>query len=303
MSFLQALTYFVVEALAGLRRGWKASLLATITIAVSLSVWGGSMVIGKNVAAAMTRWREEARLIVYISPEASAGDVEGLESLLAQAPWVETVEHVSVELAEERFRRAFPSLSDLMGGWNESSLPPSLEVSMATGAHPKADVESWVDALRSRPGVEMVDDDRDWIAQLEAMAVLARTVGLVVGLVLLGAATFTIASVVRLTAYLYQDEISIMRMVGATEFLIRGPFYAEGLLQGLFGSLLASGGLLAGHTALRGAAVAESLLGELLLREFLSGPQLALLVAIGCAAGTLGAVLSLKGETLAVAES
>ena len=73
-------------------------------------------------------------------------------------------------------------------------------------------------------------------------------------------------------------------MVGATEFLIRGPFYTEGLLQGLFGSVVAAGSLLAGHTVLQGADVAESLLGELLLREFLSPSQLALLIGIGCGA-------------------
>lgn len=302
MSFLQALAYFVVEALSGLRRGWKASLLATITIAVSLSIWGGSMVIGKNVTTAMERWRQEARLIVYMAPDAESSAVEEIEALLASVSWVETVERVSVEEAEERFRTAFPSLSDLVGGWNASSLPPSLEVSMDTSESERAEVRSWVDTLRDHPAVELVDDDRDWITQLESMAVLARTIGLVVGLVLLGAATFTIASVVRLTAYLYQDEISIMRMVGATEFLIRGPFYTEGLLQGLFGSLVAAGGLLMGHTALRGAEAAESLLGELLLGEFLSPSQLGLLIAIGCAAGLLGAVLSLKGEALAVAD-
>ena len=81
----------------------------------------------------------------------------------------------------------------------------------------------------------MVDDDRDWVAQLEGVLQVIGAVGLGVVAVLMVAAIFTIASVIRLTAYLYRDEIGVMRLVGATELFIRGPFYVEGLLQGLLG--------------------------------------------------------------------
>ena len=78
----------------------------------------------------------------------------------------------------------------------------------------------------------MVDDDRDWLRQLEGVVQVVRTVGMALVAVLLLAAIFTIASVIRLTAYLYRDEIGVMRLVGATELFIRGPFYVEGLVQG-----------------------------------------------------------------------
>ena len=136
-----------------------------------------------------------------------------------------------------------------------------------------------------------------------SLAVSLPTFGWVaVGLVLLGAATFTIASVVRLNAYMYQDEISIMRMVGATEFLIRGPFYFEGLLEGLLGGLLAWGGLYVAYTGLLSGAPGGVVV-DLLLGRFLSWPQLGLLAAIGAAAGLMGAVFSLKGESLTVEEA
>ena len=96
-------------------------------------------------------------------------------------------------------------------------------------------------ARRSR----LVDDDRDWIAQVETALAVVRALGVGLLVVLLGAAMFTIASVVRLTAYLYREEIAIMRLVGATEFFIRGPFYVEGLLQGLLGAAVSLGGLYA----------------------------------------------------------
>lgn len=88
-----------------------------------------------------------------------------------------------------------------------------------------------------------------------------------------------------------------MRLVGATEFFIRGPFYAEGLLQGLIGGTVAAGGL---WLAFRSVAsrLTGSLLGALTLVEAPSIEDLGLLVGLGAAAGLVGAVVSLRGESL-----
>jgi cell division transport system permease protein len=143
----------------------------------------------------------------------------------------------------------------------------------------------------------MVDDDREWLGQLEAVVAVIRTVGLALSAGLLGAAIFTIASVIRLTAFLHHEEISVLRLVGATEFYIRGPFYAEGMLQGLLGGLVAAGGLWGAWRLVR-VHNPGSLLSTLLLGEFLSPVHLVLLVAFGGLAGLVGAVASLRREPL-----
>lgn len=302
MSLLRAVVYFLVEASSGLWRGWKASLLAILTIGVSLFVWSAFLLAGQNLSRTLERWRGEARLIVYLDADTSSEEGSLLQQRIADAPWVAEVSAVTAGEAQERFREAFPSLDDLLEGWVESPLPASLEVKLDADA-PREQVGAWMGDLAADPAVEMVDDDRDWIDRLEAIATMAQTVGLVVGLVLLGAATFTIASVVRLNAYMYQDEISIMRLVGATEFLIRGPFYFEGLLQGLFGGFLAYGALYLVHSGLLTALAADGVLVDLLVRDFLHWSRAVLLVAIGAAAGLIGAVISLKGEVLSLDEA
>ena len=129
---------------------------------------------------------------------------------------------------------------------------------------------------------QSVDDDRDWILRLEGIANTGRTVGLVMGVVLLSAAILTTASVIRLAALMYKEEVSIMRIVGATEFLIRGPFYGEGLLQGGLGAAVAAAALYAGYFALASRAAENGLLGELLLGRLLSPLQVLFLVLVGC---------------------
>ena len=115
----------------------------------------------------------------------------------------------------------------------------------------------------------MVDADQDWISQIETLLALIRGLGLALAAILLGASVFTIASVVRLTSFLYREEIGVMRLVGATEFYIRGPFYFEGILQGLIGGLIAAGALGASHLVLA-PRVASSLVAGSLAATFLS---------------------------------
>jgi cell division transport system permease protein len=143
----------------------------------------------------------------------------------------------------------------------------------------------------------MVDDDREWLRQIETVAAVLRGVGLALAGGFLAAAIFTTASVIRLTAYLHSDEISVLRLVGATEFYIRGPFYAEGFLQGLVGGAVASGGLWAAFTLLR-LRRPGSLIETLLAAQFLSPAQIAFLILLGGAAGLTGAVMSLRRESL-----
>jgi cell division transport system permease protein len=298
MTWSRALLYFLREAAVNSLRGWRVSLLAVLTIAVSLFVGGAFLQVGENLGGVVEGWRRQARLVVYLRPGAAPTALEELRALAGRPQWVAGVEEVDAEEAQERFRAAFPSLADLLQGWDASPLPPSLEVAIDAAQARSAAFGAWVEQLRSHAGAAMVDDDRDWLGELEVIIVLVRGAGLVLGAVLLGAAVFTIASVVRLTAYLHSEEIAILRLVGGTEFFIRGPFYLEGLLQGLAGGLLAAGALLAARAALR-PQVAESLLAWILAGEEAGGTLLlAGLPAVGALAGLLGAVASLRRESL-----
>lgn len=296
MTLLQALAYFFREALVSLGRSWKVSVLAVATIAVSLTVGGGVLLAASGLAERVDAWRREARVVVYLDGEAEAVSRDDLLARLRAAPWARRVEVVDAAEAADRFRRAFPSLADLVAD-GATTLPESVELVPAPET-PAEEVEAWAAELAAHPAVEAVEDDRAWLAELDAAVSVARGAGLLLGGVLLAAAVFTIASVVRLTAFLYQDEIAVMRLVGATEFYIRGPFYAEGLLQGFLGGALAAAAL-AGGARLVAARAGDTLAAWLVDSGPLVGwREAALFVALGAAAGLGGAVLSLSREEL-----
>ncbi len=298
MSFLQALGYFLREAAIGLVRSLRVSLLAILTIAVSLFLSGMVLLVSKNLARTVHEWRAEARFVVYLAPEVDASSRAVLRALIEQAPWTRSLEEITPEAARTRFERSFPSLAELVTERGEGALPYSFEAVLeAVPSGESARFSAWVEELRARPEVALVDADQDWISQIETLLALIRGLGITLAAILLGASVFTIASVVRLTSFLYREEIAVMRLVGATEFYIRGPFYFEGILQGLLGGLMAAGALGAVHLMIE-PRVASSMVAGALGANFLSPGELVALVAFGALAGWAGAVVSLSRESL-----
>ena len=106
-----------------------------------------------------------------------------------------------------------------------------------------AEADGRADALLRRvatlPGVADVRYDRAWLAKVGAGLDSLRRAGLVLALLMAVAAAVTVAAVVRLGLHARREEIEIMQLVGASIAFIRGPFVAEGLLQGGIGAIAA----------------------------------------------------------------
>src|SRR5262249_34095421 len=138
-------------------------------------------------------------------------------------------------------------------------------------------------------GVADVRYDRQWISRISAGLSALQRVGGALVVVMLAAAALTVATVVRLALHARRDELEIMLLVGSPYAFIRGPFVAEGLLQGGVGALVALIGLWAGFVAVQagwGSALAE-IAGPDMLR-FLPVRTCAWLILGGMAVGSLG---------------
>ena len=298
MSLFRIFGYFLSEATTSLWRSWRVSVLAIATIAMSIFIGGTFLLLSGNLSRLVEDWRQEAKVIVYLRTGAADVDLERVRLLGSQPAWIVSVDEISGSEASQRFRQTFPSVQDLLKSWDDDPLPSSLELGYEPSQADNQAFLAWLETLRADPAVIMVDEDRDWLRQLDAFIGILRGVGAVVGLALLGAAVVTIGSVIRLTAYLYRDEIAVMRLVGATELYIRGPFFFEGLIQGFLGGLVA---LLALYLAFLGLDPKGTtiLLGTVLVDRFLPWPLVLGLLGVATLAGCLGAILSLRRENLA----
>jgi cell division transport system permease protein len=239
--------------------------------------------------------RGEARVDVYLRDDATAEQVEGIREALAGRPGVVRIAFVGKDEALTRFREAFGDLAALIGELESNPLPASFEVFLAPGPGTVSQARGVADVLAKRPGVEEVRYDREWLDRLAGGLAAAELAAVAVALLVFGAVAFVMAAVLRLAVLARQDEIEIMRLVGATPFLVRGPFLVAGLVHGLFAAWVALLGLEAGRRALLASAGAQSApLVRLLAGAPLDGRSALGLLAAGTLVGVLGAFFAVR---------
>jgi len=292
MALLRAFSYFVSEALTSLWRSRLVNAVSVGTIAVSLFVLGAFLTVASALSGLVTRWTETVQVIVYLEDATPDRVRESLANRLGEDPAVASLQFVSREEALARFRGMFRDLSSLPEDLGENPFPASLEVSLRPQRQSAAEVERLAKAFTGVPGVREIQYDLLWIERLSTGVRLVRVVGAFLGGILVLAAVFTISNVIRLTIYAREDELDIMRLVGATRAYVKGPFVAEGVIQGGLGGLAAS---LLLWTAL--AWLSRDLqFSDLLPHATLSlSPALAvLLVAGGMLVGLAGSLMSLS---------
>src|SRR4051794_29127333 len=290
---MRALRYFFGEASASLLRGWRPAAFSMLTIAAGLFVLGFFLMVNSNLQRLVGRWTDAAELAIYLRDDATPEQVDAVTDLLSRGGLMASVQRVSKDDARRAFAAQFPDLAGTTAGLDRNPFPASIEARLNARAQGSpALVDSLVDGLNAMPGVADVRYDRRWLARLSAGIRVVRGAGIVIVPLLALASALTVASVVRLAAAARSDEIEIMQLVGAPVAYIRGPFIAEGLLQGGLGALLAVLMLLAAFAAVR-SRVGPVLTDAVGLAgvSFVPVELLLLLVLGGMALGSIGGLI------------
>jgi cell division transport system permease protein len=292
------LGYFAREAL---RRIWiskRTSFLAISMITIALLILGSFLLLAANLENAIGAWQERSKLTIFLRADANESDLAALEAELATFPAFSERLFVSRDEALHRFKSWFGELSGVVDELDENPFPASFEVQVPPSALETVEFNRRLDRLRAHPAVDDLQFDWEWIARLRRLVNAMSLIGWIAGGILAVAAAFTIANVIRLTMILYREEIDIMRLVGATERIIRGPFLAEGVFQGLFGGILAIGILWGGfRLAQHYLDPSGALLWSFLFSTFLSWQTVAILIAAGVLAGLFGSWVSVREWT------
>jgi cell division transport system permease protein len=262
---------------------------------MALFVLGAFLLFTSNLERLGTEWSRAAELSVYLSDQATDTDRATLEGILRESRAISEFAYVSKEDALGRFKATFTDLAGAVDSLQSNPLPASYDVRLEPTA--AATVDELARSLRTTAGVEDVRYDRQWLDRLASAVTIVRGVGFVLGAVLTVAAALTVANVVRLALHARRDELEIMQLVGAPRSYIRGPFVAEGLLQGGVGAAIALAALAALFLAVRGrylTPLAQTM--NLSSVGFLS-PELCLLLLVGgMAVGCLGGMVAAMGR-------
>jgi cell division transport system permease protein len=290
---ISQLAYFFKKALENLRINLFLSLVTLSTIAISMLILGLFTLIYLNVQQYLNQWGDELQVTAYLQETLSGDQAEELRNKVADLPEVEKITYISKAQALARFRSQLREYSGILQGLKENPLPASLELQLRPQLSRGGNIEELSTRLERLPGVAEVQYGKRWVEKLRIFVEVIKLVGITVGGLLLLATIFVISNTVKLTFYARQEEVEIMRLVGATDFFIKTPFLIEGLLHGLGGALLAAGALsllmllLFSHLNLPLRLTLMS--GSLPTIQLLAG-----FLGLGLLLGVLGSVVSLR---------
>jgi cell division transport system permease protein len=223
-------------ALTAFRRAPLLSALSITTIAFSLFAFGLFGLVALNIKNALQQVEERVEIRAFVTDGTSVERITATADEIAKFPEVAKVDIVTQEQALDRARKELGEFKDV---FESEFLPASLDVHLKQGFRDPATVRKVADRLR---GYEFVDDVRfgeEWITQLYRLRNIAGVAGLALGLAFAAVAIIIIGATIRMAVLARSREISIMRLVGATDAFIRRPFLIEGSIKGILGGFLA----------------------------------------------------------------
>ena len=288
MTALRLLGLLLQDVFRDLYRHRGQYVLAVLTLASGLLLAGGGLLLVESLDRFVGRLEGMAMIVAYA---AEGRSLDETASRLMRDPRFREVRRMSADENRKRFQSATREAGLLLESAGQEALPESLELSLrkdlATGGRAVEVGES----LRGLPGVGDVLVDQERMENLQRMARTLRSALATLGFVLLLAAGFATGNVIRMSILAREEEITIMRLVGASEKFIRTPLLLEGAFLGLGGSLLALLGLFGVWLPVsRGMGGLSPMLVELARLGFFSWGSMILLAFVGATTGALGAL-------------
>ncbi|HJW32398.1 MAG TPA: FtsX-like permease family protein [Holophagaceae bacterium] len=288
MNALRLLGLLLKDVAADLLRHRGQNLLAILTLASGLLLAGGGLLMVEGLGRMVSKMESMAKVVVFA---AEGAQLDQAEATLKRDPRFIAIRRVSAQENQARFKELTREAGVLLESAGPDALPESLELSLRSDLREGHRPVEAGQSLKGLPGVGDVIVDHERLDALQKGAQLVRNALSTLGVLLLLAAGFATGNVIRMSILAREEEIAIMRLVGASEAFIRTPLLVEGGALGLMGSALALAGLWALWLPLsRGMGGLSPLLVEVARTGFFSPSSIAILASVGAATGALGAL-------------
>ncbi|CAB4737913.1 unannotated protein [freshwater metagenome] len=244
-------TFVASEVSSGLRRNLTMTLAVIITVAVSLGLFGASMLVRAQVTTMKDFWYDKVEVSIFLcskgsdTPSCSGEAVtqaqrdqikSDLESL---RPLVQEIFYESKADAYARFQEQFKN-SPIADNVSQGALPESFRVKLSD----PTSYEVVASAFAGRPGIEQVNDQRQILDKFFRLLGGLQLIALLIALSMLVVTVLLIVNTMRVAAFSRRRETGIMRLVGASNFYIQLPFLLEAAFSAGVGAVLAIFGLI-----------------------------------------------------------
>lgn len=274
------------------RNGWM-TFASVSAVTITLLILGVFLLLAMNINHFVEVIENQVEITVELDLTIEDTQIEAIKKEIKNIDGVKSVDYISKEVGLEQLKEKFGDEAYLLEGLEEEN--PLNDVFIVKVFDPKA-LESVSNTIEQIELVTYVDYGKSTVDKLLEWTTRIRNVGLIFIVGLAFTAMFLISNTIKITIYARRTEIEIMKLVGATNWFIRWPFFVEGFLLGLLGAILPIILLIFGYRyllELLGSNLSFSFL------EFLPLYPLAyqisiLLLAIGAFIGIWGSMMSVR---------
>jgi len=285
--------FYFKEAFTSLKRNRVLSLATVFTVTVCVLVLGISMLVYLNTGHLVRQLESNVEMVVFLDNNLSRTEVTAFANSLGSLPGVEEVKFVPRDDALKELESRFAlgddyDLEQTLGG--DNPLPDTYRVK-AEDPHQVPQLAKNIEVM---PGVTKIRYGQGIIDKLFAVTSLIRNVSLALVVLLGTGAVFLIANTIRLAIFSRRKEIYLMRLVGATNWFVRWPFFIEGIFLGLIGAALATGLVYSGYSYLLTNIGITSAFLPLISDQRLIAQLMGSLVGSGVILGLLGTWISVN---------
>ena len=224
------------DAYVAFRRSPLLSALSITTIAFSLFAFGLFGLVALNIRHALNQLEDRVEIRAFVRDSIPQDVLDSASADIASFPEVLSARVVTQAQALERAQRELGDFRDVFEG---AVLPASIDVRLKPGFRDPATVKRVAARVQAFTFVDDIRYGEEWIEKLYTLRNIAGIAGIVLGIAFAAVSVIIIGATIRMAVLARAKEISIMRLVGATDAYIRRPFLLEGFAKGVLGGLLA----------------------------------------------------------------
>ncbi len=280
------------RAKRGFRDDLRLHVVAIISLAVAFMCLGTALLSVENLSRIADRWSQSQHMTIYLRDTAQDGDVAQLRLSLENLREIAKVEQITSARARQLFAEQTNMGSDV-SALPADAFPASLELDLADGVV-AVRVDKIAERVQRFAAVEEVETYRSFFGQLRSLLDAGRAGALLLAMLVVVCVLAVIGNTIRLAVANRRREIEVLKLCGATDSFVRGPFLIEGVIQAVAASSLAMIVLCAAYFALHGHV--DATLTQLTGVRLTFLHPLTVLGTVACAGlvGALGSALSLR---------
>ncbi|BCJ52079.1 cell division protein FtsX [Actinoplanes sp. NBRC 14428] len=240
------LKYVLNEVLVGLWRNVTMTIAMIITMSVSLTMLGASVLMYMQVDQMKDYYYGEIEVSIFLRDDVTEAQRAAINQAIDQNSLVQSKEYETQEQAYEKFKVLWRDSEDFVKSVKPDSLPASYRVKLKDPEQ----YQAFADQIRTQQGIQDIVDQRELLDKVFKIFNAIQVMALVVAGFMALAALLLVGNTIQVAAYSKRREVAVMKLVGASNWFIQAPFVLEAVVAGLIGAILGFAFIFVGKVAL-----------------------------------------------------